>query len=218
MRFIIVYDKKKETEKFADWLKAEVSKNDNVETAKWSEKQYQDNEPTLSSNEYIVFMGNTKVGKNISQSPSFEIKYNQINMKYGWLGKQAVLFIDSKYKYDEDKVNQFINLYNKAFENEIKETKTTDSTKKGIAKIADKVDKTIKNVPVAGKVAAVVVGVPLFGTVAAVASGTYLVGDALKNHFDQTKLNADAKKLLLQEFIKNGLKEFLKIKDASEHE
>lgn len=217
MKFIIVYDGKKETEILADWLKAEVSKNDSIETAKWSKKQYKDNEPTLSSNEYIVFIGNTETAKNISQSPSFEVKYNELNMKYGWLGKQAVLSIDLKYKFDEEKVNQFSNLYNKTFEQEIKaaEKINADEETKGIAGIVSKLKKTGNEIPVTGIVAAGVL-VYMFGLVGvAVTAGTYFVG---KNHLNQIKLNTDARKLLLQEFIKNGLNKFLKIEDVNNND
>lgn len=226
MKFIIIHDGKKEAAKMADQLNALISQLENVSTTVWTEKQYLDNKPTLSSDEYLVFLGKTKSGENIIASPLFKNHYSEFNMRYGWLGKQAVMGLSPKYHFDEDKVKQFTDLYNSTFKKEIENNAKNNKPKGKISGIVSKVDKKIKNVPTAGKIAAVVGGViaapvlapaaaigafGLFGMgkIVAVTAGTYLI----KGHIDKTRLNKDANDLLLKKFFDEGLTSFLNIKE-----
>lgn len=212
MKFIIIHDGKKETEKMADILNASVSQFENIATTVWSEKQYIDNKPTLSSDEYLVFLGKTKTGENILSAPSFENHFSQFNMRYGWVGKQAVMGLASNYTFDKDSIAQFSQLYNETFNIEIEENKKEEKNKNGLSEFMSKVDKKIKAVPTVGKIAAVIGGglfLGVFGTVVAVTSGTYLV----KGHIDNNKVKEHAKQLLLKKFVDEGLKSFLKIEE-----
>lgn len=206
MKFIIIHDGKKESEKMADILNASVSQFEDIVTTVWSEKQYMDNKPTLSSDEYLVFLGKTRTGENILSAPSFENHFSQFNMRYGWVGKQAVMGLDSNYKFDKDSIAQFSQLYNETFKIEI------EKNKNGFSDFMAKIDKKIKAVPTVGKIAAVIGGglfLGVFGTVVAVTSGTYLV----KGHIDNNKVKEHAKQLLLKKFVDEGLKSFLKIEE-----
>ena len=226
MKFIIIHDGKKEAAKMADQLNALISQLENVSTTVWTEKQYLDNKPTLSSDEYLVFLGKTKSGENIIASPLFKNYYSEFNMRYGWLGKQAVMGLSPKYDFDEDKVKQFTDLYNSTFKKEIENNANKKQPKGKISEIVSNVDKKIKKVPTAGKIAAVVGGViaaPVLapaaaigalgifgmGKIVAVTAGTYLI----KGHIDKTRLNKDANDLLLKKFFDEGLTSFLNIKE-----
>lgn len=231
MKFIIIHDGKKEAAKMADQLNALISQLENVSTTVWTEKQYLDNKPTLSSDEYLVFLGKTKSGENIIASPLFKNYYSEFNMRYGWLGKQAVVGLSPKFEFDEDKVKQFSDLYNSTFKKEIENNANKKQPKGKISEIVSNVDKKIKKVPTAGKIAAVVGGViaapvvapvaiaaaPVVGVfgifgmgkIVAVTAGTYLI----KGHIDKTRLNKDANDLLLKKFFDEGLTSFLNIKE-----
>lgn len=115
-KLIIVCDEK--TKPYANYLMALISANDDkedevvgvkdgsVEAVVWSEKDFASNEPTLSSNAHILFMGDTKLSK--SQRGGLGVKFNKFGMQYGWLGKRAVLFVD-KVISNIDEYNDFFN-------------------------------------------------------------------------------------------------------------
>lgn len=212
MTFIIIHDGKKEAAKMADQLNALISQLENVSTAVWTEKQYLDNKPRVSSDEYLVFLGKTESGENIIASPLFKNYYSEFNMRYGWLGKQAVIGLDPKFGFDEEKIKKFSDLYNLTFKNEIESNNKEKKEKSSLSGLVSNIDKKIKSVPKAGKIAALIGGglfFGVFGSVIAVTSATYLV----KGHIDNLKLNDDANKLLLKKFVDEGLKEFLNIKE-----
>ena len=63
-----------------------------VDAVIWLEKNYHDNQATLSSNAHVLFIGDSKIAK--SQRTSIVEKHNAHGMIYGWLGKRAVMYID----------------------------------------------------------------------------------------------------------------------------
>ena len=76
----------------------------------WTEKDYKANAATISSSQYILFIGNGKVAK--EKRTHMNIQFDRYGMKYGWLGKQAALCVenvvafedyDDFYKYAESK-------------------------------------------------------------------------------------------------------------------
>lgn len=58
----------------------------------WSEKEYISNAAQISSEQYLLFIGNSK----LSKSKRFHMinKFSEYGMNYGWLGKQAAIFVD----------------------------------------------------------------------------------------------------------------------------
>lgn len=59
----------------------------------WSEEEYKNNSATISSTQYMLFIGNGKLAK--EKRTHMVVKYEQFGMKYGWLGKQASLCVES---------------------------------------------------------------------------------------------------------------------------
>lgn len=102
-KLIIVCDE--ETEPYANYLRQLISTNDDkdgevvgiedgtVEAAVWLEKEYLANKAQISSNEHILFIGDNKTSK--SESSSMIVKYDKYGMKYGWLGKRAMMKVDN---------------------------------------------------------------------------------------------------------------------------
>ena len=101
-KLIIVTDEKNKP--YANYLLALISAKDDkegevvgvadgsVEAVIWSEKNYADNEPTLSSNAHVLFLGDTKLSK--AQRGGLSVKFDDFGLKYGWLGKRAVMYVD----------------------------------------------------------------------------------------------------------------------------
>lgn len=58
----------------------------------WTEKEYAANAPQISSEQYILFVGNSKLLK--EKRVYMKQEFSQYGMCYGWLGKQAAIFVD----------------------------------------------------------------------------------------------------------------------------
>lgn len=65
----------------------------------WSEKEYTANAAQISSEQYLLFVGNSKLIK--EKRHHMLQKYSEHGMNYGWLGKQAVLFVDHILSFSE---------------------------------------------------------------------------------------------------------------------
>ncbi len=65
----------------------------------WSEKEYTSNSAQISSEQRILFIGNSTLIK--EKRHHMQKKYSEHGMNYGWLGKQAVLFVDSPLSFAE---------------------------------------------------------------------------------------------------------------------
>ena len=65
----------------------------------WTEKEYTANAAQISSEQYLLFVGNSKLIK--EKRHHMLQKYSEHGMNYGWLGKQAVLFVDHILSFSE---------------------------------------------------------------------------------------------------------------------
>ena len=65
----------------------------------WTEKEYTANAAQISSEQYLLFVGNSKLIK--EKRHHMLQKYSDHGMNYGWLGKQAVLFVDHILSFSE---------------------------------------------------------------------------------------------------------------------
>lgn len=137
-QLIIVCDEK--TNRYANYLRQLISSNDDegdevvgtvdgmVDVVVWLDKDYNANSASLSSREHILFIGNNKISK--SETSSMDIKFNMFGMKYGWLGKRAMMQV-SDAVLTEDEYNDFIvfcGTYGKEFEKLM--NSTSDKSKK----------------------------------------------------------------------------------------
>ena len=114
-RLIIVCDDK--TKEYANYLRQLISVNDDkddeiigtkdssINVAVWSEDDYRGNQPTLSSNEHVLFVGDNKTSK--SEIKNMKIKLNKYGMKYGWLGKRAMMLVDDTH-FNKEEYEGFI--------------------------------------------------------------------------------------------------------------
>lgn len=125
-RLIIVCDEK--TKEYANYLRQLISVNDDkdgevvgtddgmLEAAVWLDKEYLANSATISSCENVIFIGTNKASK--SEISSMKVKFNMFGMKYGWLGKRAMMQVDDAMLNETD-YNDFITfcgMYEKEFE------------------------------------------------------------------------------------------------------
>lgn len=111
-KLIIVCEEK--CRSYGDYLAQLISMDDDTDEATvgtkdgevaaqvWTEKDYNNNSAQMSSNQYVLFVGNSKLIK--EKSSHMNTEFNEYGMKYGWLGKQAVLCVEKVVplkRYDE---------------------------------------------------------------------------------------------------------------------
>lgn len=91
-------------------------KDGSVEAVLWSEKGYTNNLPTLSSDAYVLFIGDSKLIKN--ESANMNISYNEFGMSFSSLGRRANIVIDKKIlkKKEYEKFLSLCSKYEKNFE------------------------------------------------------------------------------------------------------
>ena len=111
-KLIIVCEEK--CRSYGDYLAQLISMDDDTDEATvgtkdgevaaqvWTEKDYNNNSAQMFSNQYVLFVGNSKLIK--EKSSHMNTEFNEYGMKYGWLGKQAVLCVEKVVplkQYDE---------------------------------------------------------------------------------------------------------------------
>ena len=124
------------------------TKDGEVAAQVWLEKDYKANAAQLSSNQYILFIGQDKLIK--EKSSHMNMEFAEFGMKYGWLGKQAVLSVDKV--VEADKYENFISYaqnYQQNVEQLIK-SKDKKALKAGAAAGALAVISPVALVPIAG--------------------------------------------------------------------
>lgn len=98
----------------------------------WTEKEYTANAAQISSEQYLLFVGNSKLIK--EKRHHMLQKYSEHGMNYGWLGKQAVLFVDHILSFSE-----YTNFY-KLLSNEYAE----GSQKEAVRLLPSKSEETVE--------------------------------------------------------------------------
>ncbi|MBQ6831853.1 MAG: hypothetical protein IJO28_04375 [Oscillospiraceae bacterium] len=118
---IIVYDNK--TEEYATFLQQLISQNDDsgekivgvrdgtVDATIWTTKVYEDSLAKITSNTHIIYIGSSKIAKNQGKNISFT--FSKYGMNYGWLGKRAVLYVDTKKMLKKKEYDEFFALCKK---------------------------------------------------------------------------------------------------------
>ena len=64
-------------------------KDGSVVARVWTEAEYEGNQAQISSEQYILFIGNSKLMKD--KRKFFKLEFSKYGMNYGWLGRQANL-------------------------------------------------------------------------------------------------------------------------------
>lgn len=222
-KLIIVTDEKNKP--YANYLMALISAKDDkegevigvadgtVEAVIWSEKNYADNEPTLSSNAHVLFLGDTKLSK--TQRGGLSVKFDDFGLKYGWLGKRAVMYVDHVIT-NVVEYNRFYDYAIKYQENFTKaiERKTVQMQVAGeIVEVDEKEYKKLhgKHVPAVAALAALVS--PITGAVGTVAAAVAVPAVAAvkgtANLKERKEVMQQQQSMLTMIFYMEGLKEFL---------
>lgn len=221
-KLIIVTDEKNKP--YANYLMALISAKDDkegevvgiadgsVEAVIWSEKNYADNEPTLSSNAHVLFLGDTKLSK--TQRGGLNIKFDDFGLKYGWLGKRAVMYVDRVIS-NVVEYNRFYDYAIKYQENFTKaiERKTVQMQVAGeIVEVDEKEYKKLhgKHVPAVAALAALVSPITgTVGTVAAAVAAPVVAAKGVANLKERKEVMQQQQSMLTMIFYMEGLKEFL---------
>ncbi len=124
--FILVHDK--ETAEYANLLQNNILKmnqaiptRQTVNTVVWTEAQYRDNKPTLSSGAAIIFIGNNKCMK-LERSGMEEV-YEKFGMHILKAGDRYALFVEDE-TFPREKIDE-LNEYAKPYLNDAVTAKET---------------------------------------------------------------------------------------------
>lgn len=90
MDLTIVHDAT--TSAIAQQVNAIISTISECESRIFTEKNWNDNKAMISSENYVLFIGNVPDG--VALKPIIKWKYENINMKYGWIGKKALMIVE----------------------------------------------------------------------------------------------------------------------------
>lgn len=223
-KLIIVCDEK--TKNYANYLRQLISVNDDkdgeiigiedgtVEVAVWLDKEYLANAATLSSNEHILFIGQNKTSK--SETSSMNIKFDLHGMKYGWLGKRAMMQVDDA-MLNETQYNNFFNYcceYEQQFEKIVykqpkKLVKTQKNNEEKVLEVAEveiveEKGKDKKKIASVVGVAGAIVAAQILSPIGA--TGALIGINTLSSH---KKIKDQQYRALTVIFYLDGLREFL---------
>lgn len=82
------------------------TKDNSVKVVAWNEKTWLANKKAGNIDSKVLFIGDIKgVDKLI---PVVDVVFDKYGVKYGWAGKQAVVFIDSSFLSDYDRYTEFL--------------------------------------------------------------------------------------------------------------
>lgn len=89
-------------------------KDGSVDTAIWTNEIYRDNRAHTSSRQKILFIGDDGCAENVIKNISFhDEQAKKFGIYYGWLGNNAVIYIDGTLCKDEKKYKAFFEEYEK---------------------------------------------------------------------------------------------------------
>ena len=203
-KLIIVCEEK--LRRYADFLAQLISLSDDkngeivgvkdgaVAAQVWTEDDYIRQSVQMSSEQYILFIGNSK---RIKEKRSHMVKkFSQFGMNYGWLGKQAVLFVDEI--VDVNHYDEFI-AFAKGNQSDVKKLLDVKSDVMVVTDVAiDSNEKGIKKLmnPVKG-IQAALVNAPVRGL------------NAVNRLANNKKIEEQEYTCLVLAFYMSGLSQFL---------
>lgn len=98
MKELTIVSKGKTEYAVAERLLAKISASGEFACQHWEEKKdYSGTKATISSENYIIYVGECKDAKALYDGNSIDWKYNNNGMKYGWIGKRAVLLVKGSF-------------------------------------------------------------------------------------------------------------------------
>lgn len=206
-KLIIVCDDK--TRQYGDFLSQLISLDDDIEgeivgvrdgsvsAQVWLEKDFEVNSHLMSSDQFMLFIGNSKLAKD--KRLHMQVKFSEYGMEYGWLGKQASLCVTDSLNMEE--YTKFVE-YAKNFSSDIKQL----VDKKELAEIVPVEEDLEANLKAKIKGS-------LKGMSKAVANASARGANSLNMLTNNKKIEEQQYSCAVLLFYLNGLSEFLRISD-----
>ena len=83
------------------------TKDDSIKIISWDEKAWNHNKKAGNINDKVLFLGAIKGTEKLV--PVIDIKFDKYGVKYGWAGKQFLLWIDVEVLKNENTYKEFLN-------------------------------------------------------------------------------------------------------------
>lgn len=96
------------TSEIAQQLNALMSTIPECESRVFSEKDWNDNKANISSENYVLFIGNVADG--LALKSIIQWKYEKLNMKYGWIGKKALMIVE-KHTFKSNEIKELKEMF-----------------------------------------------------------------------------------------------------------
>lgn len=166
------------------------TKDGSTDIVAWTEKVFADNKKTGKTQNKIMFLGKLKCVKDLI--PVIDIRFEKYGVKYGWAGRQAVVYADTSVLKDKAKYDSFLS--------ELKELPVPQSIKNrkaGVtpASVISEVSDT--STPQDSAITAATIALTRIPLTVGLGIGTAILADAFKN-----------KKLLEQQMLLYGIINF----------
>lgn len=86
------------------------TKDGTVDIIAWTEKVFEDNKKVGKTQNKVLFLGKFKGTNNLI--PVLDIHFDRYGVKYGWAGRQAVVFVEPASLKNKDEYNKFLAEFN----------------------------------------------------------------------------------------------------------
>ncbi len=191
---LIVTEPDKHIKKYGLYLMNKLYELTNRKCMILSEKLYQGQEFKIDPNQGMVFIGKTETSEMLMDS--IDWKYSELNMRYGWIGRRAVIYV-IKQKLNHEDYKKLKLLFD-AQKDQIKNGKIFDEMKH--------FDERITNIKDMSKT--LVIAAPLYAIGAPFYAFSYLW---YKRHTGYNELWRQQYSYLVNRFIFEEIDNFLKV-------
>lgn len=82
------------------------TRDDSIKIISWDEKTWSHNKKAGNITDKVLFLGDIKGTEKLI--PVIDIKFDKYGVKYGWAGKQFLLWIDASFLKDENTYKKFL--------------------------------------------------------------------------------------------------------------
>lgn len=177
------------------------TKDGTVDIIAWTEKVFEDNKKVGKTQNKVLFLGKFKGTNNLI--PVLDIHFDRYGVKYGWAGRQAVVYVEPAALKNKDEYNKFLAEFNELPVPQNYKKEIVESTPK---KVVSDVTAPAKQFDPMGTIASIALAA-IAPLTAAISLGASLMADV----FDNKKLLEQQMLLFgIMNFYNNDLEKFIK--------
>ena len=177
------------------------TKDGTVDIISWTEKVFEDNKKTGKTQNKVLFLGKFKGTNNLI--PVIDLHFDRYGVKYGWAGRQAVVYVEPSALKNKDEYKKFLAEFNELPVPQDYKKQIVESTPK---KVVSDVTAPAKEFDPMATIASIALAA-IAPFTAAISLGASMMADV----FDNKKLLEQQMLLFgIMNFYNNDLEKFVK--------